>query len=112
MNVGEHLLVTLGEEGCEVAKEASKALRFGLGDIDPTQPDGPNNREKLTKELNDLLGVCQLLVNIGVLKPNWQSEEAQFQKMVKVEKFMKYAEQNGTLDPDDGMDTSQGTGKE
>ena len=38
MTENEHILTTLGEEGVEISKEVSKALRFGLDDIDPRDP--------------------------------------------------------------------------
>lgn len=55
MNATEHLLVCLAEECGEVAKECSKALRFGLDDqvtLNPYGPrgtEGPTVREKINR---------------------------------------------------------------
>lgn len=106
MNVEEHLLTVLAEEGGEVAKECHKALRFGLDDkltLDPTGPrgsTGPTVREKIVSELNDLLGVAQMLVDRKILPANWQDENLQKQKIQKVTRYMEYARQVGTLKND------------
>ena len=57
MNVTEHLLTCLGEEGSEIAQDVDKSNRFGLDDVNVLKPDGPNNRERLVNELNDLLTI-------------------------------------------------------
>ena len=99
----EHLLVCLGEEGGEVAKECSKALRFGLNDhvtLDPTGPrgtEGPTNVDKIVAELNDILAVASMLVAEGVLPANWQSNYAQTKKIQRVSDYMHYAIEVGTL---------------
>ncbi len=73
MNKSEHILTVIGEEGGEVAKEISKALRFGLDDrvtLDPHGPrgtEGPTNREKISAEFIDMLGAYQLAVMEGIL---------------------------------------------
>lgn len=106
MNTIEHLLTCLGEEGAEIAKDCSKSNRFGLDDIYATiHPDGSRtiknemgtNRERIVDELNDLLGVAELLVEYDVLPANWQSEEKQRAKRVKVRKYMAYAHSVGRL---------------
>lgn len=51
MNTTEHLLTCLGEEGCEISKDVSKSLRFGLDDRNLLDPDGPPNRERLLADL-------------------------------------------------------------
>jgi hypothetical protein len=97
MNVIEHLLTCLMEECAEVSKEASKANRFGIGDIDPRQPNGPDNLGRIIVELNDLMGVVRLLQSSGVLPAEIWSEEMQTAKMRKVERLMHYAEETGAL---------------
>jgi hypothetical protein len=98
MNSVEHLLVCIGEEGGEVGKESDKALRFGLDDRNVLNPTGPTNRERLVLELNDVLGVAQLLVEFGIIPANWMSEELQNEKKVKVLYFMDYARRVGALE--------------
>lgn len=98
MNKIEHLLTCLAEEGSEVTKDATKSLRFGLDDRNVLNPTGPTNRERLIDELNDLLGVAWLLVDEGVLPPNWINAEKQIAKKEKVSIFMQYAKEHGALE--------------
>lgn len=104
MNATNHLLTVLAEEGGEVAKECHKALRFGLDDkvtLDPGGPrgtTGPTNREKIICELNDVLGVAQMLVENGILPSDWQDQAAQEQKKRKVSRYMDYARRVGALE--------------
>jgi hypothetical protein len=93
----EHLLSCLGEEGSEIAQDVSKANRFGLNDVYPKQPELGTNRDRLVRELNDLLGVCRLLVVHKVLPKRWQSARLQREKMDKVCRYMRYAKKVGAL---------------
>lgn len=103
MNITEHLLTCLSEECQEVAKECSKALRFGLEDqvtLDPTGPrgtQGPTNQEKLVDELNDLMGTIQKLVQRGVIPANWSNPFKQQAKGSRIEMYMSYACRVGSL---------------
>ena len=103
MNTAEHLLVCLSEECGEVAKECSKALRFGLDDqvtLNPYGPrgtQGPTVREKIVDELNDLLGIVSMLVQRGILPENWQDAVKQDAKTHRVAAYMDYAVRGGTL---------------
>jgi hypothetical protein len=98
VNIIEHLLTVLGEEGGELAKEASKANRFGLGDRNVLHPEGPDNRERLEAELNDLIATARLLEVLGVLRPTkWNDPRAQAAKWDKLGKFLQYAIKTGAL---------------
>jgi len=97
MTENEHILTTLGEEGVEISKEVSKALRFGLDDIDPRDPQGPSNKGKIIDEINDLLGVVDLLVERGILPTWWFSKHQQSAKREKVLKFIEIARSKGTI---------------
>jgi NTP pyrophosphatase (non-canonical NTP hydrolase) len=94
MNRQEHLLTILGEECAEVAQRASKALRFGLGEVQPGQE--LTNAERIEGELTDLFSVVEMLVDEGhlVLK---NRQDAAAAKRAKVEKFLRLSEQLGTL---------------
>ena len=92
MTLNEHLLMCLAEEGSEVTQAVSKSLRFGLEDRNVLDPLGPNNRERLVLELNDLLGVAALLVEVGVLPADWACPEKQLCKAEKSLKFLAYAQ--------------------
>lgn len=104
MNNTEHLLTCLAEECGEVAKECHKALRFGLDDkvtMDPKGPrgtTGPTNAEKIVEELNDLIGVVNMLVTRGQLPGGWQCAERQQRKALKVAAYMGYAREVGSLE--------------
>jgi hypothetical protein len=97
MNAQEHILTCLAEEGAEITHITSKCLRFGLDDRNVLDPGGPTNRERLVMEVNDLLGVCRVLVNEGVLPKDWEDFGQQVEKIAKLKKFMKYAESKGTI---------------
>lgn len=110
MNRTEHILTCLSEEGGEVGKEVSKALRFGLDDqltMDPNGPrgtEGPTNRQKIAGEFVDMLGVYQKLVKEGVLPDLGLDRlpvdilERMNRKSEKVESYIGYAKRVGTID--------------
>lgn len=65
-------LVRVGEECAELAKEAGKALRFG---IDNRWPSGdPTNREKMRQEFMD---VADALLDAKVIDPAWLRDFAE-----------------------------------
>ena len=95
----EHLLVCLSEECAEVIKEVTKILRFGLDDKpgislkgEPYEP----NSVRLDNELNDVMAVVEMLKKDGL--DIWFSSEKAQAKWDKVEKYMKYAHEKGTLE--------------
>jgi NTP pyrophosphatase (non-canonical NTP hydrolase) len=97
LNEIEHLLVCLNEECCEIAKECTKALRFGLDDRNPEIENDARQREHIRRELCDLLGVIELLVARGVITdPHLDTQRIYFKK-VRVAKFMRYAQNAGAL---------------
>lgn len=92
MDRKEHLLIILAEECMEVAHEVTKALRFGLED---KWKENPTNAEKLTQEMGDLMAVFNMLVVEGHVKPI--TKESIEEKYMKVEKFIVYSRERGTL---------------
>lgn len=94
MNRQEHLLTILAEECAEVAQRASKALRFGLGEVQPGQE--LTNAERIVGELTDVFTVAMMLVDEGHLVLENQ-QDAEAAKRAKVEKFLQLSEQLGTL---------------
>lgn len=90
MNEQEHLLVVLAEECGEAIQEACKALRFGMGDTKPGQPD--DNRRRLERELAQALAVAEML-GLQI------REEDKLAKREKLYKYMDYARAKGTLEP-------------
>jgi NTP pyrophosphatase (non-canonical NTP hydrolase) len=105
MNRTEHALTTTAEECAEIAKEISKAMRFGLDDkltLDPKGPpgtEGPTNREKIVAELNDLMGMVKVLIALDAIPENWQDIDAQMRKGAKFCAFLEYSERKGTVTP-------------
>lgn len=96
MNRREHLLTILGEEGVEVSQRCSKALRFGLGEIQPGQE--LTNAERIRGEYIDLLAVTRMLVEEGAIEPVTDADlSAMEEKRQKVEKFLAYSRKCGTL---------------
>lgn len=59
MNQEQYHLIKLAEEASEIAQIALKAAQFGLESVCPTETQ--TNRQKLFKELNDLMGVLATL---------------------------------------------------
>jgi hypothetical protein len=94
MNRKEHLLSILAEECAEVAQQCSKALRFGLGNVEPGQE--LTNGQRIACELNDLFAAVDMLIDAQALSylPDLAAIDA---KKAKVEKFLLYSIECGTL---------------
>jgi NTP pyrophosphatase (non-canonical NTP hydrolase) len=87
----EHLLCILAEECAEVAQRASKAMRFGMAEVEPGQPH--TNAERVCHEMADLVAVFQMLTN-GRLLTDSPLVAA---KREKVERFLRYSAECGTV---------------
>lgn len=59
MKTEQYLLVVLSEECAEVAQRASKAIRFGLLEVQAGQAE--NNRRRIEIELADLMATADML---------------------------------------------------
>ena len=94
MNKREHLLTCLIEECAEIQKSACKALRFGENDHHPEVET--LNIDELAYEIDDSLGVIELLREEGVL-PRDTNPERIVNKKLKVLKYMDYAKHVGAL---------------
>jgi hypothetical protein len=88
MTKEEHLLVILSEECSEVIKEVSKALRFGLLDIEPGQPD--TNYKKIQYELNDLYAIVELLHEKKIISLDFNRVLIE-KKKIKMLKWLEYS---------------------
>jgi hypothetical protein len=93
MTTTEHLLTILAEECNEVAHRCSKALRFGLSEIQKGQD--LTNRDRIQLELCDLLAVVQMLREKLVL--NDLSQIVMDVKKNNVQVHLKYSKELGTL---------------
>jgi len=92
----DHLLWIAGEEGCEVAQRASKAARFGMDEIQPGQ--ALTNYQRIWQEFADLYAAMMMLseehADGVIIEDFWEMVEA---KKAKVEKFLLYSAECGTL---------------
>lgn len=99
MNKEQHLLVMLMEECDEVSQRASKALRFGINEVQEGQP--LTNAQRIMYEFADLVAIVELLEEENLLG----SDEVTFQRAValkkeKVKKWLSYSKSVGTLTED------------
>ncbi len=109
MNRTEHLLVCLAEECAEVTKEVTKILRFGMNDK-PIQSLGGNELEpnsvRLQQEIIDVITLIDMIADEDDVLPlfnrPYNDEGNEFESMMaakreKVEKYIKYAREKGTI---------------
>ncbi|HFG0931918.1 TPA: hypothetical protein ACGE0Z_002234 [Klebsiella pneumoniae] len=84
MNNTQHALLKLSEECNEVAQICSKIMQFGFD----SEYAGKTNRERLTEELNDILGAVLNLT----LETDFRFSEDVDAKWAKVDKMARYRE--------------------
>ena len=96
MNRTEHLLACLAEECAEVIQRATKAQRWGLGEIQPDQ--NRTNAERIVAELQDLHAIMEMLDDEGVIQMGIDRAAVETKKR-KVEHFINYARELGILKP-------------
>jgi NTP pyrophosphatase (non-canonical NTP hydrolase) len=101
MNRLEHILTITAEECNEVAQRITKALRFGISNIEEGQPY--NNLERIMHEYNDLVAMLEMLENeldggIGLSDYHNHNSNSKEEKKSKVEKYFEISKQEGTLD--------------
>ena len=85
--IERELLVILMEECAEVTQRASKALRFGVSEVQPGQPH--TNAERLTDEIGDLIAVLARLTDEGGILNPVLIENAATKKEAKLEKYLQ-----------------------
>lgn len=89
MTRDEHLMTIAAEECAEVAQRISKALRFGLTEVQPGQT--MTNAERIRQEYSDLAAALEM-IGIGAPLGKWMDD-----KRAKVEKYLAYSAELGTL---------------
>ena len=82
MNREQHALLKLSEECNEVAQICSKIMQFGFD----SEYKDKTNRERLTEELNDILGA---ILNL-TLETDFRFTEDVDAKWAKVDKMARY----------------------
>ena len=92
MTRDEHLMVIAMEECHEVAQRLSKALRFGMEEVQPGQH--MTNRERVTVEVADLRAMFDML---GIDDDSPFVHRLALEKRAKVEHFLNYSAECGTL---------------
>jgi hypothetical protein len=103
VNRDEHLRLTAMEEAVEVAHRISKALRFGMEQIQQDADDKPEqNPERLTNRERIFYEYCQLRAVLGMIGIDaWDtSDRARRIEQAKVQQVQRYlirSAENGTL---------------
>jgi NTP pyrophosphatase (non-canonical NTP hydrolase) len=99
----ELLLVAVMEECSEVAKRASKSLRFGIHENPINRKDGKNNLVLIAEELIDLLTIMKLLdeelggeLDREIMKQ--EAEGAVDKKKAKFQQFVEYSQMKGCVE--------------
>lgn len=95
MTRDEHLLLCLSEECDEVGQRVSKALRFGLSEVQSGQ--SLTNNERICDELRDLISVAQLLMEQGLLASFMPTKAEISTKAARISKYMEISRRHGTL---------------
>lgn len=90
MNREQHLLVTAAEECAETAQRITKALKFGLTEVQEGQPF--NNAQRIIYEFNDLLAMMEMLSDEGYLPAKIRDQHMIDLKKEKFEKYLKYSQ--------------------
>lgn len=90
----EHLLTILSEECVETAQRSSKAIRFTLDEIQPGQE--LTNAQRIVYEFNDIFAVMEILKEEGLIDKIIDREAIELKKS-KIDKYIKYSNDIGTL---------------
>jgi len=93
MNLIEHVLECLNEECAEVIQAACKVNRFA---VKGAYPDGRGNVEVLSIELDDVLGVVELLQELGLPITIGDRDRIEAKKR-KLRQMMEVATERGSL---------------
>lgn len=98
MNRAQYLLTCTSEECDEVGQRASKAVRFGLSEIQSGQD--LTNAQRIVYEFNDLFAVMQELFAEGFIDKIFD-EEAIKLKHANIEKWYRHSQREGQTEPGD-----------
>lgn len=96
MRFYEHLLTILGEECDEVGQRVSKALRFGLSEVQPGQEK--TNADRIIDELHDITVIRDMLDDYGILKVPHMNKVDYDRRYNKVLQFIEFARKCGTIE--------------
>lgn len=88
------LLTILAEECCEVAQRCTKALRFGVEEVQPGQ--SRTNGDRIGLEVGDFMEVAARLMEMGIV-PEWSVEAGRQAKSAQLAKYMQSAPTNDEM---------------
>lgn len=84
-------LAIMAEESSEVIQVVCKILRHGYASTHPASPDGPCNREMLTRELGDVRAAMRLMTEDGDIVP-CEVRQAANEKMERITPYLHHHE--------------------
>jgi hypothetical protein len=96
MKLQEHLLTIVSEECAEIAQRSSKAIRFGLLDVQDGQK--LDNAERLVDEFHDLIAVMLLMEIRGIMPSVFPTTEQLEWKIKRKIEYIEVAKKFGTID--------------
>ena len=103
MTRDEHLMVIAMEECAEVAQRISKALRFGMDQIQQDADDAPEqnperltNKQRIEREYYDLRAMLGM-IGIDAWANDTSTKGYEFEKVRKVERYLWRSNACGTL---------------
>lgn len=98
MTKTENLLVTLMEECAELQQAVSKALRFGMDNCHPAQPEKSNEHEIMV-EYYQLVAVMELLNSNNILRSFSIADEelVKASKKLNVERYQRVSKNIGCV---------------
>lgn len=86
----------LARQAAHIAQTIGKALRFGINDGYPGA--GSTNGENLVREVNDLIGALEVMIEEGIPLPGLLDRAAIDAKKARIRHWMGHAAALGTLD--------------
>ena len=89
----EHLLTITGEECSEVHQRCSKAMRFGMAEIEPIQT--ATKMERVVLDFNDLVAAMEMLYDCPI--NDLISRNLVSAKKTKIETYLEYSKECGTI---------------
>lgn len=98
MNEEQFLLTLMAEEAVEIAQRATKAIRFGLDEVQSGQD--LTNRQRLMLEIFDFLTILELTeADLGLLTDEDKSNFGKhaYEKSIKINKYYEYSKELGCV---------------
>jgi NTP pyrophosphatase (non-canonical NTP hydrolase) len=99
MTIRQYYLLKLMEECSEIIQVASKQIQFGGMSAHP-RLGGDTNRDRLRAEINDLLGVIDVLMDINEIREiaPWELVAAKNEKKLKIRKWLERSQELGNVE--------------